>query len=226
MLSKELLIVIPVYNEEKTISLVIDKAKKFGHVLVVNDCSTDNTFHKIESESVLIINNKENLGYEKSLHIGINFAVKHNYQYCITIDGDGQHKPKYIKTIYDGLKNGYEIVLTNRKSKNRFGERIVGLMARLIYGVNDPYSGLKGYKLNNVKLIKHNLNNTIGLYLSLKMLHNKNTFIEYPISIEERKFGKSTFDTQFFLINLFLIRTFLKTHYYVKSSSSKTLQSD
>lgn len=216
MLTKKLLIVIPAYNEEKTISKVINQAKQYGTVLVVNDCSTDKTKKLVESKDVILIDNKINEGYEKSLHKGINYGVKNDYQFCITIDGDGQHKIHFIKTVFEYLIKGYDLVVTNRDSKNRMSEKIIGFCSNLILGIKDPYSGLRGYKLSKINLDHYNMDDSVGLFLTIFMIKNKMKFKEIPIHIEKRKHGVSSFDRRISFINFYLIKIFFNTLLYVK----------
>ena len=94
---KELLIIIPALNEEKTIKKIIQKAKIFGDVLVVNDGSKDNTKDIAIKNGVSVISHNINLGYDKAINSGLEFFIKKKYKYVITIDADGQLPPNYIK---------------------------------------------------------------------------------------------------------------------------------
>ena len=69
------LIIIPLYNDEKTINNVIEGIISLNinvDILIVNDNSTDNSIAKIDlKDNIRIINNQINIGYEKSLEKGI-----------------------------------------------------------------------------------------------------------------------------------------------------------
>ena len=69
--SRDFLILIPAYNEEKTIKKIIKKINKFGKVLVVNDASEDKTKKISISAGALVINHKKNLGYNKAIDTGL-----------------------------------------------------------------------------------------------------------------------------------------------------------
>ena len=74
--NKDLIILIPAFNEEKNIKDVIVKFKNFGDTLVVDDSSTDKTGSIAKKYSKYYINNKNNIGYDLSLRKGINFICK------------------------------------------------------------------------------------------------------------------------------------------------------
>ena len=75
---KELLIIIPALNEEKTIKKIIQKTKIFGDVLVVNDGSIDETKKIAKKNGVMVISHKINLGYDQAINSGLEFFVKKN----------------------------------------------------------------------------------------------------------------------------------------------------
>ena len=72
----QVIILIPCFNEEKTIINICKKAQNFGTVLVVNDNSTDKTKNLLQEKKINFISNTRNLGYEKSLIKGFNYIFK------------------------------------------------------------------------------------------------------------------------------------------------------
>ncbi len=68
---KKISAVIPAYNEEKRIVDVINKTKKFvDEVLVIDDCSTDNTGAAAKNSGAKVLSNPKNRGYIQSLKRG------------------------------------------------------------------------------------------------------------------------------------------------------------
>ena len=63
MKNKKLLIVLPAFNEERTIFNIVKKVKKYGSVLVVDDCSTDETKKKATLAGAKVLTHKINFGY-------------------------------------------------------------------------------------------------------------------------------------------------------------------
>ncbi len=107
---KDVLIIVPAYNEEKTISGILEQLdaseiQEFADVLVVNDASKDATgriakkrYHKA------VVTHIFNLGYGSALQIGYKYAVRRGYDYVIQMDADGQHDVCNISKIYRELK--------------------------------------------------------------------------------------------------------------------------
>ena len=95
--SKLLSIVIPVYNEEKTIRKVLEQlpTNKSIEIILVDDHSTDNSLDEIEKAKnvaeVRVIRHEKNKGYGSALLTGINHATGY---IVVTMDSDGQHHPE------------------------------------------------------------------------------------------------------------------------------------
>lgn len=88
----KLCVVIPTYNESLTIADLIRQLKKQDlDVLVIDDGSTDNTAGIAERNGATILSNAKNEGKGASLVKGFNYALAHNFDAVITMDGDGQH---------------------------------------------------------------------------------------------------------------------------------------
>lgn len=101
---------IPAYNEEESIGVVLNKIyeagiDEIGDILVINDGSKDNTEKVVRNFKVAIINQVCNMGYGSALQVGYKYAEKKGYEYVIQLDADGQHDICNIKTIDDCLKN-------------------------------------------------------------------------------------------------------------------------
>ncbi len=98
MNTPEIAILIPAYNEASTIEGVVKKALiHSAQVIVVNDCSTDETATKLAQLSVTVINHETNQGKAASLMTGIEYALQQpNLSAVITLDGDAQHDPNDI----------------------------------------------------------------------------------------------------------------------------------
>ena len=84
-----LAIIIPAKNEVKTIGRVIQNARKFGTVVVVDDGSTDGTDKVSILKGAKLIKNKKNLFYDKSLNKGFEYVKKKKFKFIINIYGDG-----------------------------------------------------------------------------------------------------------------------------------------
>jgi dolichol-phosphate mannosyltransferase len=94
---------LPVYNECRHVTSVLDEVVKYAaDVLVVDDGSTDGT-HRLLSErdDVDVIVHPENRGYGAALQTAFEYAIVRRYDVIVTIDCDGQHEPQRITQLVD-----------------------------------------------------------------------------------------------------------------------------
>ena len=198
MSKSETLILIPAYNESETIKDVILSSRKYGHVIVLDDASTDETREKALQAGALVLTNAINLGYEKNLSSGIKSAINDlKYSFLITIDGDGEHNPDDISRFTSYLINGMHLVCGNRSSKNRFSEHAWSSLGSIFYGIQDPLCGLKGYSLEFIRNHKQkfsfeSLGSCIGTCLTKKMINLKCKTTNLEITVSKRE-GESKF---------------------------------
>lgn len=167
MEQKELLIIIPAYNEGNNIRRVLEQISglDFGlqpDILVINDASTDSTNWIVKEMQYPMISQLFNMGYGCALQMGYKYAVRRNYRYVIQMDGDGQHDVCNIPVIYRKLKetdeagNGPDIVLGARFRKDsspfpvsRLKKMVYAMFRffiRIMTGnqISDPTTGLQG----------------------------------------------------------------------------------
>lgn len=112
MKTKELLIIIPAYNEGKNIQRVLEHLEQLeemnfsdvADILVINDASTDTTNWIVKQMQYPMISQLYNMGYGCALQTGYKYAVRRGYKYLIQMDGDGQHDVCNIPVIYQKLR--------------------------------------------------------------------------------------------------------------------------
>ena len=99
-------IVIPAYNEERSIGRVIKGLKKEGYknIIVVDDGSKDNTYRIAKKERVLVYRHSINRGLGGALGTGLGAALQNNADIIVTFDADGQHNPKEIKKVISPIR--------------------------------------------------------------------------------------------------------------------------
>ncbi|GAA0178413.1 glycosyltransferase family 2 protein [Clostridium sediminicola] len=217
-MKKELLIMIPAYNEEESIEIVLNKIHRAGineiaDILVINDGSKDNTEKVVRSFNVNIINQVCNLGYGSALQVGYKYADKEEYKYVIQLDADGQHDICNIKTIYDCLMdkdlNSYEvpdIVIGSRFLKDSvtfkiskikyFAISLFRLVIKIITknDITDPTSGLQGLNRRAFKYYA-GYGNFDYMYpdinMIIQMIMKGYKIKEIPAVMYERKTGEA-----------------------------------
>ena len=134
--------VIPAYNEECSIIIIVKKTKKYvNNVAVVDDGSKDKTKVSAEKAGAIVLRHIVNLGKGAALKTGCDLAVKKGAKFIITLDADAQHDPDDIPRFVEKLKK-YDIVFSYRKASSkmplvlRFGNFFISIVANVLYGIN------------------------------------------------------------------------------------------
>jgi len=175
-------IVIPAFNEDKTIGQVIKSISEYGTVIVVNDASTDNTINEAKKMGAIVINHLINKGYDEALNSGFKKASELDFNAIITFDADGQHSHELLPIYIDLLRQGVDLVLGVRPRKQRFSETLFALYTKLRLGWSDPLCGMKGYSMDlYTKLGYFDSMGSIGTELALFGIHNDFQFTEVEI---------------------------------------------
>ncbi|MDX9694733.1 MAG: DUF2062 domain-containing protein [Bacteroidales bacterium] len=156
---KQCCVIIPTYNNEKTLAAVINGVLEYtNQVIVVNDGSTDSTSHILSAfTNVDIVSYTKNKGKGFALRKGLRFAWEKGYKYAITIDSDGQHYvtdlPKFLEKL-DESPNAIIIGSRNMDQssvpgKSSFGHKFSNFWFRFETGINAPdtQSGFRLYPL-------------------------------------------------------------------------------
>ena len=110
-------VIVPAYNESKTISQVIAALLPYGYrVVVVDDGSSDETARQALEFPIVLLRHAANLGQGAALQTGITYAMRvPNARYIVTFDADGQHCVEDIPRLLDPLSTGeYDVVLGSR----------------------------------------------------------------------------------------------------------------
>lgn len=157
-MKKELkvLIIIPCYNEEKSIenvvSNILQNYPQYDYV-IVNDGSTDATEQICRQKGYHYISLCTNLGIGGGIQTGYLYAAQNNYDITVQMDGDGQHNPAYIIKMIETMQSEkVDMVIGSRflekegfqtSVSRRMGIRIINSVIRLCCGikVTDSTSG-------------------------------------------------------------------------------------
>ena len=187
-------IVIPAWNEEKTIGKVVSQVSSYGKVIVVDDASTDSTRKEAQKAGALVVSHEKNRGYDEALNTGFAIAHSEGCEYVITTDADGQHNYTLIGLYLNYLKSKeIPLVLGRRPKRARIAESLMGLYFRIRFNVHDILCGMKGY---HIKLFEENRGfdhvESIGTELSFASIKRGYKFVEVDVPIQSR-IGKSRF---------------------------------
>jgi len=154
-----LAVLIPAFNEEKTIRSVVDACLQFtSNVIVVDDGSTDNTVKEIQNLPIKILRNAQNRGKDISLIRGFSYAKDLDIDAVITLDADTQHNPNDIPHFIQAMQQypnriiiGARIIDTKNAPRIRlFANRAADFFISWAAGgrILDTQSGFRLYPCN------------------------------------------------------------------------------
>lgn len=147
-------ILIPGYNEEKTIGQVVSKARKvISDVIVIDDGSTDNTYQIAKNAGAIVIRHEVNKGKGAALKTGFKYALEHYYQAVITMDSDGQHDVDDIPNFLNTLREKKADIVIGSRMENlstmpairKFTNKLTSYVSSLLMHqkVDDSQSGFR-----------------------------------------------------------------------------------
>ena len=163
------LVIIPVYNEESAILQVASNVqnRKYDYV-IINDASIDETADICKQNLLNVIHLANNLGIGGAMQTGFKYALANNYDYCVQLDGDGQHKPTEIPKLISKIEEeDSDLVIGSRYLGNegfkssavrRFGIKFFSLLIKLLTGqkITDPTSGFRIINRKTIEVLAEN----------------------------------------------------------------------
>jgi glycosyltransferase involved in cell wall biosynthesis len=205
---KQLLILIPAFNEAGAISDVIREVRQLmpqTPILVVDDASKDATYDRAKAAGADVLRLPHHLGLGGCVQAGYKLAFELDYEYVIRVDGDGQHDPKYIPDLLKVLREtGCHMVIGSRFFQNNGAHtstvRAIGIwmfriVLRPILGqpVHDPTSGFVGVNREALQVFTGSFPLEYPEIEALVVLQRKKfRFQEVPVHMRRRKAGRST----------------------------------
>ncbi len=157
--SLKVCVIVPTYNNEKTLKRVLDSVLTFtSNIIIVNDGSTDTTATILKDYSNLVqIHHAKNSGKGTALRNGFKKAIELNYEYAITIDSDGQHFASDIPTFIEAIEKEQNALLIGSRNmttddvpkKSSFGNKFSNFWFWFETGIKleDTQSGYRLYPL-------------------------------------------------------------------------------
>jgi glycosyltransferase involved in cell wall biosynthesis len=205
---REIGLMIPAFNEEKSIQSVLTEARKNfpkAHIVVIDDGSSDNTskVSRISNSKTLKLVN--NLGVCNAIKIGFEYFDQLRLDVIVVMDADGQHNPREIEKLITTLNNqNCDIVIGIRDSKiysfsliEKAGISLIKLILRARYNLHlqDPTSGMRAFRRSSCidairKISDDFLDDTAGLASLSKLMGL--SIKEVKVEMNPRYSGKSS----------------------------------
>ena len=163
-------VIIPTYNNEKTLSRILDNVievvENSTRIIVVNDGSTDSTLTILENyqEQIELITYDANQGKGFALRSGFKKAIEQGFDNALTIDSDGQHYPEDALLLLAAVEGNPESMIMGSRNmdqstvpgKSSFGNRFSNFWFRLKTSIkmSDTQTGFRVYPLGPLKNMK------------------------------------------------------------------------
>ncbi|MGH2955024.1 MAG: glycosyltransferase family 2 protein [Solirubrobacterales bacterium] len=206
------LAIVPAYNEAGMVARVVREIRRHApdfDVVVVDDGSTDATASEAEAENAVVIRHPYNLGIGGAMQSGYKYALRHDYDVAVQVDGDGQHKPEYLPELLAALHTG------SRRADMVYGSRFRGdpgykvplgrRLGNLVFSVvlstitrrriTDPTSGFRMTNRRGIELFARDYPHDYPEVEAILMLHAHRLRIhEVHVRMNARGFGRSSID--------------------------------
>lgn len=198
------LIIIPSYNEEHNIKRVVDNLienfPQYDYV-VVNDGSRDMTADICRRRGYNLLDLPINLGLTCAVQAGMRYAVQNGYDAAIQFDGDGQHRPEYIKDFIKHMEDtGADVVIGSRfvtekkpHTLRMLGSNIISGLIKLSTGkkVSDPTSGMRLFNNAVMKRFVYDINYGPEPDTISHLIKSGYKIEELQVTMDERIAGQS-----------------------------------
>jgi glycosyltransferase involved in cell wall biosynthesis len=206
------LAIVPAYNEAGMVGRVVRDVRRHApgfDVLVVDDGSTDATTAEAESEGAAVVRHPYNLGIGGAVQSGYKYALRHDYDVAVQVDGDGQHKTEYLPELLAALQTsgdeadmvygsrfrgdpGYRVPIGRRAGNMIFS---VVLTAITRQRITDPTSGFRMTNRRGIELFARDYPHDYPEVEAILMLHAHHLRIhEVHVQMNARGFGQSSID--------------------------------
>ena len=145
-----------------------------------------NSQNFLENQEIKIHCHDKNYGYGRTLKNSIDLS---DTDYLITYDADNQHFPEDILQIKLYLMEGNSIAIGERENFQRFSEKLFSKVFKFFFDIEDPLTGLKGYRSS---LFKENdqvfdSNYLVGVELLIRALIKDRKIAKFKIKTIKRK---------------------------------------
>ncbi len=215
-------IVIPAFNEEKTVGEVVRALKnaQFENLIVVDDGSGDATAKVARQAGARTVRHILNRGLGGALGTGIEAALRLGAEYIITCDADGQHACEDVEKVAHALaENGSDVVIGSRMIESKgmplirkLGNLGLNVATFLLFGAwaTDSQSGLRGFTRKAASTLRLEASR---MEVSSEIIHevkrNKLTLKEIPIQAIYTDYSLATGQSNLNAFNI-LFKLFIK----------------
>jgi glycosyltransferase involved in cell wall biosynthesis len=218
------LVIIPAFNEEKSIGGVLSEVKEFCpdfDIVVVSDGSDDRTTEVARNvPGVSVVDLPINLGIGGAVQTGFIYGWMRGYNLAVQVDADGQHKPSEVPKLLEPiLLKEADVTIGSRfmgkgmyrgLAVRKWGIRFFSLTNRLILGerITDSTSGFRAYNERAIEILSRDYPDDYPEPEAVYILKRRGLVIkEVPVEMAGRKAGRSSislFESVYYMVKVFL----------------------
>lgn len=196
-------IVIPAFNEAVAIAEVIEDVMRYSkHVLVVDDCSSDDTARVAADAGATVLRHVLNRGQGAALQTGLAYALGHGATTIVTFDSDGQHLADDLPALCAPIASRQaDIVLGSRflgtsesvPPLRRLLLRSATVFTRLTSGlrVTDAHNGLRAFNRAGAQAIDIRLDRMAHASEIMDQIRQSRLrYVEVPVRVRYTEYAR------------------------------------
>lgn len=210
-----LVIIIPAFNEETTISTVVGRIIQRWRwpVIVVDDCSTDATATLAQAAGATVLPLTLQLGAWGAIQTGLRYALRQGYTMAVTLDADGQHDPNHIIDLLEPVTSHQaDVAIGAFPERASQARRIAWRYFRWLTGLQleDITSGFRVYNEAAMTVLARSEASLldyqdVGVLLILR--HHRLRISEVPVWMDQRLQGASRIFRSWWIVGQYMLQT-------------------
>ena len=228
------LLIIPCFNEAGAIADLLKEiiACDAGYeTIVIDDGSRDDTYYVAVQYSPTI-KLVRNLGIGGAVQTGIKYAERNNFDFCVQIDGDGQHPPQEVAKLLAAYQQQPRSIITGSRYiahdtfrstwTRRLGSQMIAYALNTLFKncqITDPTSGMRLMDKQAIRLFAQHYPHDFPEPISLAWALGEGLSAgEVPVQMRAREHGQSSIigwkpvSYMFRVLSYVVLARFMRTH--------------
>ena len=210
--------VLPALNEEVAVGKVLAdlrRVDRFGHIVVVDDASSDATIKAAESCGAYVLPMVNRLGPWGAMQAGMRYAAEKGCRRVITMDADGQHLPNQIGRLIDAMdETGANVVIGACGQRGSRLRKFAWNIMRLCSGISadDLTSGFRLYDRRALELLVAEEASYLehqDMGVLARLLDNGMKVVEVDVKMDSRQSGTSRIFNSWLKVFWYMLQTLL-----------------